>query len=236
MSAYSHTRSLIAFARYSASQVFAGKFVYFLVLAVLVFFTVAIIHTANERVPPDPAVIYYFLLVPGVVLVFYPAAYAVQGEVDSRMLETLFGIPDYRYKVWLVRQLVQQLVIAALLLLLATFCQLALADFSIAAMLFHLMFPILFLSCAGLMIATLLRSGNGAAALLVTLVLISWIATEPLDGSRWNLFYNPFKPVAELDTLLQTSTTFYNRVYLIVGSALATLFALLRLQQREKFM
>ena len=130
----SYLRSLAAFARYSASQVFAGKFAYFLVLAVLVFFTVAIIHTANEKVPPNPAVIYYFLLVAGVVLVFYPAAYAVQGDVDARMLETLFGIPDYRYKVWLARQLVQQLVIAALLLLLATFCHLALADFSIGAM------------------------------------------------------------------------------------------------------
>ena len=231
----SHLRSLAAFARYSASQVFAGKFAYFLVLAVLVFFTVAIIHTANEKVPPNPAVIYYFLLVPGVVLVFYPAAYAVQGDVDARMLETLFGIPDYRYKVWLARQLVQQLVIAALLLLLATFCHLALADFSIGAMVFHLMFPILFLSCAGLMIATLLRSGNGAAALMVILVLASWIATEPLDGSRWNLFHNPFEQVEELDTLLRSGTTFYNRVYLLVGSVLATLFALLRLQQREKF-
>ncbi len=231
----SHLRSLAAFARYSASQVFAGKFVYFLVLAVLVFFTVAIVHTANEKVPPNAAVIYYFLLVPGVVLVFYPAAYAVQGDVDARMLETLFGIPDYRYKVWLARQLVQQLVIAALLLLLATFCHLALADFSIGAMVFHLMFPILFLSCAGLMIATLLRSGNGAAALMVVLVLAFWIATEPLDGSRWNLFHNPFEQVEEFDTLLRSGTTFYSRVYLLVGSVLATLFALLRLQQREKF-
>ncbi len=84
------------------------------------------------------------------------------------------------------------------------------------------------------MIATLLRSGNGAAALMVTLVLAFWIASGALDGSRWNLFHNPFEQVEEL-TLLRSGTTFYNRVYLLVGSVLATLFALLRLQQREKF-
>ena len=102
-------------------------------------------------------------------------------------------------------------------------------------MVFHLMFPILFLSCTGLMIATLLRSGNGAAALMVILVLAFWIAAEPLDGSRWNLFHNPFEQVEEFATLLRSGTTFYNRVYLLVGAVLATLFALLRLQQREKF-
>ena len=221
--------------RYSASQVFAGKFIYFLLLSVVIFFIVAIVHTVNEEVPPNAAVIYYFLLVPGVLLVFYPSAYAIQSDVDARMLETLFGIPDYRYKVWLVRQFVQQLVIAALLLLLAAFCRLTLADFSLGAMLFHLMFPILFFGSLGFMIATMIRSGNGAAAVLVILALFFWVTAEPLEGSRWNLFYNPFSQVEQFASMLQVETTFYNRVYLLVGSTLTTLFGLLRLQQRERF-
>ena len=227
--------SLAIFVRYSASQVFAGKFIYFLLLAVALFFTVAIIRTLAEEVPPNAAAVYYFLLVPGLLLVFYPSAYAIQGDADARMLETLFGIPDYRYKVWLARHLIQHLVIALLLLLLALFCQLALADFPLGAMVFHLMFPIFFLGSLGFAIATLIRSGNGTAAVLMVLILFFWIMAQALEGSRWNLFLNPFAPVDQVQTLLRAEATLYNRAYLLAGATLATLFGLLRLQQRERF-
>ncbi len=228
-------RSMAAFARYSASQVFAGKFIYFLLLALLIFCTVVVVHTAQEEVPPSAALVYYFLLVPGVLLMFYPSAYCVQSDVDGRMLETLFAIPDYRYKVWLARHGVQQLVIAAMLLLLAALCRMALADFSVWSMVFHLMFPISFLSSLGFMLATLIRSGNGTAALLLVLGLFFWMLTEPLEGSRWNLYHNPFAQVEAYESIVQQATTFYNRAYLLVGAVLATLFGLLRLQQRERF-
>ena len=91
---------------------------------------------------------------------------------ETCKLETLFGIPNYRYKVWLARHLVQHLVLAVLLLLLATLCEAALADFSIAAMVIHLMFPIAFLSSVGFILATTIRSGNGAAALLLLAMVI----------------------------------------------------------------
>ena len=101
--------SASAFLRYSAGQVFAGRFVWFLLLAVVLFLAIAVIYTASEKVPPGPDLVYYFLLPPAVVLVIYPSAYSVQSEVDAGMVETLFGIPDYRYKVWLARQAVQLL-------------------------------------------------------------------------------------------------------------------------------
>ena len=95
----------------------------------LVFLTSVAVHAYNVEVPPGPKDIYFFLLVPGVLLIFYPSSYAVQADADARMLETLFGIPDYRYKIWLVRHLVQQLIVALLLFLLALFCRYALLDF-----------------------------------------------------------------------------------------------------------
>lgn len=232
---WSTLRSGLAFGRYNATQVFAGKFAYFLLLALLVFCTVVVVQTAQEEVPPNAAAIYYYLLVPGVMLVFYPAAYCVQGDVDARMLETLFGIPDYRYKVWVVRLAVQQLVVAVLILGLAALCQVALADFSIWLMLFHVMFPILFLGGLGFMAATLTRSGNGAAAVLLIVGLIGWIMTEPLQGSRWNLYLNPFETAQGYESLAQETAVFYNRVYLLVGSGLAILTGLLKLQKRESF-
>ena len=224
-----------AFLRYSARQVFAGRFAWFLALAVALFLLIAVIHTAEEKVPPGPDVVYYFLLVPGVVLVIYPSAYALQSEVDAGMVETLFGIPDYRYKVWLARHAVLLLAAAAVLSGLALFCRFALADFAVHEMVFHLLFPVAFLAGAGFLAATFTRSGNGAAAVLVLLVLALWITAQPLEGSRWNVFYNPFDLLDEVEGLVRSGNTFHNRAYLLAGSVLAVLGGLLRLQRRERF-
>ena len=227
--------SVISFLRYNASQVFAGKFLHFIVLAVALFLGVAVIHTLEAEVPPNEATVYYFLLVPGMVLVFYPAAYGIQNDADAGMLETLFGIPDYRYKVWLVRQLVQLVIIAALLGALTVLCEVVLADIDVGWMVFHLMFPIAFLSCLGFLCGALFRSGNGAAVALVILVLGFWIASGPSAGSPWGLFYNPFAQTGALDELLQADTNLRSRAYLAVGSTLALLGGMLRLQNRERF-
>ncbi|MCK4857872.1 MAG: hypothetical protein KAT58_07895 [candidate division Zixibacteria bacterium] len=228
-------RSLLTFLRYNAKLSFAGKFIYFLLAAVAVFFLIIFIHTISEETPPSAQTVFYFLLVPATLLIFYPSAYSIQGDIDSRMLETLFGIPDYRYKVWLVRNLVQYLVMLGLLMVLALFSRVALADFDLTAMIFHLLFPVVFLGSAAFMLSTITRSGNATAAIMVVLLLFFWIAQEPLETSRWNLFHNPFSPQEELDVLLWARTTLYNRIYILVGSMLATMYGLLRLQKREKF-
>ena len=112
----------------------------------------------------------------------------------------------------------------------------ALADFSVMKMVFHLMFPVLFFGCLGFALATIVRSGNGAAAVLVSIGLFLWILTEPLEGSRWNLFYNPFAQLEADEAMVQSQTTFYNRAYLLAGSGALLLLGLLRLQQRERYM
>ena len=103
-------------------------------------------------------------------------------------------------------------------------------------MVFHLMFPVAFVGSIGFLLATITRSGNGAAVVLILIVLVFWMLTEALTGSRWFLFYNPFAQLDEYESLLRTGTTFYNRTYLLVGSVLAVLGGRLRLQRRERFM
>lgn len=232
---FSNVSGLLTFVRYNAAIIFAGRFIYFLLLAVALFLTIIVIYSLEESVPPQADAIYYFLLAPGILLVLYPATYSIQSDIDSRMLETLFGIPDYRYKVWLARNITQYLTISGLLLLLILFCRIALASFSVTTMLFHIIFPIIFLGSLGFMIATYLKSGNGSAAVLIVIVLFFWIAAEWLDGSRWDLFHNPFARVDMFEKLLWEETTLYNRIYIFVASTVMTLFGLLRLQQREKY-
>ena len=228
-------KSLVAFFRYNVFTSFSGKFIYVFLLAIVLFLVIIILYVLNNDASPSTENVYNFLLIPGVLLIFYPSAFSIQNDVDSRMIETLFGIPDYRYKIWLVRSLTQYIVIASLLLVLTVLCRLGLAEFSMGSMMFHLMFPIIFIGSLGFMIAALTRSGSGTAVILVLVILFFWIALESVEGSGLYIFHNPFQMVDQMETMILAETTLLNRVYLLVGSIITTLFGLLRLQHREKF-
>ena len=241
MSRYDRLRGLALSIRkmssYNLKIIFANKFIYFLLAAFLFFLAAATISFFSSDHNPDSAWVFGILLFPGILLIFYPTAFGIQNDADSRMLEILFGIPDYRYKVWLVRLAVQQLAVAVVVLALAFLCRLALADFAVGPMVLHVMAPVLFLGCLGFMAASLARNGNGAAAVLLMVGLVAWMmAPEVLQGSRWNLYLNPYDAAEAYESLAHDTAVFYNRVYLLAGSGLATLTALLRLQKRESFM
>ncbi len=228
-------KSLAAFFRYNVFTSFSGKFIYVFILAIVLFLLIVFLHVLSNDASPSAEVVYNFLLFPGVLLIFYPSAFSIQNDMDSRMIETLFGIPDYRYKIWLVRSLTQYIVIAGLLFVLTVLCRLGLAEFSVVSMLFHLMFPIVFIGSLGFMIAALSRSGSGTVVILVVVVLFFWIAFESVEGSSLFIFHNPFKNVDQMETLILAEKTLLNRVYLLIGTIVTTLFGLLRLQHREKF-
>ena len=88
--------------RYNLKIIFANKFIWFLVISFVAFiaFSILFIWEGNTI---DESTIYGLLLFPGLLLIFYPTVFGIQNDDDSRMLEILFGIPNYRYKVWLVR-------------------------------------------------------------------------------------------------------------------------------------
>ncbi len=228
-------QSTIAFLRYNASCTFAGRFVYFLLLAVAIFLAVVVIYVLDEEAPPTAEAVYYFLAVPGVLLVFYPSAWSIQNDADSRMLETLFGIPDHRYKVWLARLVTMYLAIGILMGGLAFFSRMMLADFSVGWMLYHSMFPVIFIGGVGFLSAAMTRSGTGTAVVLVIVIMGFWIAAEPLEASRWNLFFNPFVRADAFEEVLRREAMVYNRIYILVASALTIMMGLLLLQRREKY-
>lgn len=228
-------KSLAAFFRYNVFTSFSGKFIYVFILAIVLFLLIVFLHVLNNDASPSAEIVYNFLLFPGVLLIFYPSAFSIQNDMDSRMIETLFGIPDYRYKIWLVRSLTQYIVIVGLLFVLTVLCRLGLAEFSVGSMLFHLMFPVLFIGSLGFMIAALSRSGSGTTVILVVVILFFWIAFESVEGSSLYIFHNPFQIVDQMETMVLAETTLLNRIYLLIGAVVTTLFGLLRLQHREKF-
>ncbi|NOY59975.1 MAG: hypothetical protein GXO75_13750 [Calditrichaeota bacterium] len=221
--------------RYNLKIIFANKFFFFLLAGTAFFLLVTIINLFNSESNPTAASVYYLLLVPGILLIFYPTTFGIQNDIDSRMLEVLFGIPNYRYKVWLVRIGIMYLVVFALLIILALLSTVALTTFPIMSMVFQLMFPVFFLGSLAFMFSTIARNGYGTAVIMVIIGVAFWISSGFMMESKWNLFLNPFQFPSNVNEAIWADVILKNRIYLIVGTILTILAALLNLQKREKF-
>ncbi len=221
--------------RYNLKIIFANKFIYFLIAAVALFLLVVIISLFDAGSNPSEATVYAWLLLPGILLVFYPTVFGIQNDADSRMLEILFGIPDYRYKVWLVRLAVIYAVVFAFLLILAFLSAAAIVPFNVFEMVFQLMFPVFLLGSLAFMLSTVVKSGYGTAVFMVVIAIAFWVLSDALSESRWNLFLNPFRFPENVSDLVWQTVVFNNRVYQTVGIILSVLTGLLNLQRREKF-
>ncbi|WKV12348.1 hypothetical protein [Marivirga harenae] len=219
---------------YNVKVIFANKFVYF-VLASFLFFAFIITIAIFDDPDFNEAVIYGFLVFPGLLLIFYPMAYGIQNDDDSKMLETIFGIPNYRYKVWLVRFILAVGVAFVILLVLGSIANFTLYRFSLLPMVGQVLFPITFLSSLAFMLSTLIKNGNGTAIVIVIVSFIFFIFSEPLSNSVYNVFLNPFSEPREMSEFIWHSIIFKNRLYLIVASALCLLYGMFNLQFREKF-
>ncbi len=225
---------LVKLFRYNVKVIFANKFIYF-VLAGFGFFAFIITISILEDPNFNEAVIYGFLIFPGLLLIFYPMAYGIQNDDDSKMLETIFGIPNYRYKVWLVRFILTLIVAAMILFVMAIIAYLSMYRFDIVPMLGQVMFPITFLGAIGFMVSTWVRSGNGSAITLVIIGFVFLIFIEPLEYTQWNVFLNPYEDPRDMSEFVWLNVIFKNRIYLSVGAALCLLFGMFNLQFREKF-
>jgi len=206
-----------------------------LLAAVAFFLLIAIISLFDEDSYPDPATVYYLLLFPGLLLIFYPSAFGIQNDMDTRMIEMLFGIPNYRYKVWLMRLAIILLMVYLMLLLLGILSNVLMVPVSVFEMAMQLMFPVFFMGAVAFMFSTVIRNGNGTAGAMAIIGLIVWILSGVLGESEWNVFLNPYEMPATFSQELWVDMIFYNRLYLIIGTILAILAGLNRLQKRERF-
>lgn len=219
---------------YNVKVIFGNKFIYF-VAAAFLFFAFIILITILDDEEFDEAVIYGFLVFPGLLLIFYPMAYGIQNDDDSKMLETIFGIPNYRYKVWLVRFILTIGVAAVILLVLGNVANVTLHRFSILPMIGQVLFPITFLSSLAFMLSTLIKNGNGTAIMIVIVAFIFFVFAEPLEYSVYNVFLNPFSEPREMSEFIWLTIIYKNRIYLMVLSVLCLLYGMFNLQFREKF-
>lgn len=219
---------------YNLKIVFANKFVYFLIAAWIFYLIIIGIMLFSDGTP-DITDIYDTLIFPGILMMFYPVVYNIQNDKDARMLEIVFGVPNYRYKVYIIRFAIAMLLLVVLLILMAAFAWFSVVKIPIIEMVYQLMFPLFFLACLTFLFSTLTRNGNGTAVVMVIFGLIFFFLNEPLYHSKWNLFLNPFNNPTDMNMTVWMNVVYQNRLMMIIGSVIAILWGLTGLQRREKF-
>lgn len=227
-------RLLLNIISYNLKIVFSGRFIYFLIAAWLFFLVIIGIMLFSDNMLENSD-IYDLLLFPGILIMFYPVVYNIQNDKDTRMLEIVFGVPDYRYKVYLLRFLIAILLLVFLMMLMALFSWFSVVRIPVLGMVLRLLSPLFFLACLTFLLTTLIRNGNGAAVVMIIIGLIFFILNEPLAKSKWNLFLNPYAVPADMNLTVWKNVVQQNRLILAIGSLIALLWGLINLQQREKF-
>jgi hypothetical protein len=220
---------------YNLRIIFANKFIWFLVGSILFYVGLSIFYVFTNDVSKMED-LYSIFLFSGVLLVFYPSVFGIQNDQDARTIEILFGIPNYRYKIWLVR-IVLIFIIAFLIMLVFTFLSSVLiVKFRVVNMTGQVMAPVIFLGVMAFMLSTIIRNGNGTAVVMIVFGLLFLVLSGTLSRSQWNVFLNPYNVPRDLNEVSWSIISLKNRIILITGTIVFLLAALYNLQKREKFM
>src|SRR5690554_190347 len=223
--------------RYNLKIIFAGKFLWFL-LAAFAFFAFFMFQQAWNRADINEGSIYSLLMFPCLLLIFYPVVFGIQNDEDNRILEIIFGIPNYRYKVWGVRMLMIYVSNYFILVIFAYVARLMLYPVNIFEMAFQLLFPMFFFGNLAFMFSTTTRSGNGTAVIMIVFGLIFFIfmnSNRQIVNSYWNIFLNPFTIPSDIHPIIWQNTILKSRLFLLIGAIVCLMIGFFNLQKRERF-
>ena len=221
--------------KYNMKVIFGNRFIWFVVAALAFYFFIAIVNILDgEQI--DEEFIYGLQIMPGILLVFYPMTFGIQNDLDAGILEILFGIPDYRYKVWLVRLVLVFSLVFLMMFGLTAMSYFLLAPVGVFELTWQVMFPIYFLGSLAFLFSTIIKNGNGTAVVMVIIGVLLLIISGVLEMTMWNIFLNPFNVPNNLNEMVWQETTLKNRLFLAIGSLLFVLYGLFNLQKREKFL
>ncbi|MDA3816082.1 MAG: hypothetical protein PF486_01815 [Prolixibacteraceae bacterium] len=221
--------------KYNLKIIFGNKFIYFLLSAVAITFFIIGVNLFNGQ-EVNEAGVFRTLLLTGVLLLFYPSAFGIQSDKDGRTLEIIFGIPDYRYRVWLMRLLLIYAITFLLTLLISMLLKYAFVSFNIFSMTVSVFFPLVFLGLLTFFLSTVLKSGNATAAVIIIMGVILLVLSDELDESYWNIFFNPYGQPSDVSEMVWQSLTSKNRIFLGIGSVVFLLGGMMNLQKREKLL
>jgi hypothetical protein len=220
---------------YNLRIIFANKFIWFLFGSVVFYLGLSVIYSFSNDISRMED-LYGIFLFSGILLVFYPSVFGVQNDQDARTIEIIFGIPNYRYKVWLIRIILILVITFLIMLVFIMLSSVFIVKFRIINMTLQVMLPVTFLGVMAFMLSTVIRNGNGTAVVMIVFGIIFMILSDSLRTSQWNVFLNPFNVPRDVNETTWAIITMKNRIILITGTIIFLLAAMYNLQKREKFM
>lgn len=225
---------VIKLSRYNLKIIFGNKFFYF-VLSAIGFYILTVLLTLLNDSEITMATGYNMLLVPAILLVFYPTCFGIQNDQDAKIIEIIFGIPNYRYKVWLFRLMIAYVICFVLILLLAYVTDLLVVEVPPVDLAVQTMVPSLFIGMLCFMFSSIVRNGNGTAVLIIVLGVILFALNNSLGDSKWNVFLNPFDVPLDKNPEIFYDTVFKNRIIVLMAAGIILLIGLYKTQNRERF-
>ena len=163
---------------YNLRIIFANKFIWFLAGSILFYLGLSVIYVFSNDVSKMED-LYGIFLFSGVLLVFYPSVFGVQNDQDARTIEILFGIPNYRYKVWLVRIVLIFIITFLIMFVFTMLSSYFIVKFRIVNMTSQVMLPVIFLGMMSFMLSTIIRNGNGTAVVMIAIGMIFLVLSDP---------------------------------------------------------
>ncbi|MBN2805749.1 MAG: hypothetical protein JXR22_03745 [Prolixibacteraceae bacterium] len=221
--------------RYNLKIIFGNRFIYFLISAIALSIFIVGVNLFNGESMGETGV-FRILLLSGALLLFYPLSFGIQSDKDARTMEIIFGIPDYRYRVWLMRVLLIYGVTIVFLLLLSELLRYTFVTFSVLEMLYQVLYPLAFLGLLTFFLSTVLRSGNATAAVIILLGIVLLMLSEEIASRFWNIFFNPYDIPSNTSEAAWQSIAGKNKLFLGSGSIIFLLGGLMNLQNREKLL
>jgi hypothetical protein len=225
---------LIKIFRYNQKIIFANKFIYFLLAAIGFYLLTATISLFSDTIF-EVSTLYTITLIPGMLLIFYPACFGIQNDQDSKIIEILFGIPNYRYKVWLVRLGMIYFTTSIIVFLLLLVANILLIDMNPLGLMANLLFPLIMIGNLAFFISTFTRSGNGTAVIIIVIGFVYFVLQGTLQESQWNIFLNPYLTNLKTNPLIWDKILINNKIFTSVIAIVTLVWGLLNMQKREKF-
>jgi len=225
---------IVKMIRYNFGNIFGGKFMWFFLSALFFFCLVAVISVWNGRNPSE-SFIYGNMIFPAILLVFYPMTFGIQKDLDTGILEILFGIPNYRYKVWLFRLVIVFILVFLLMFVFGIIATIFLTPVNLLEMSYQVMYPVFFFGCMGFMFSTIIKNGSGTAVIMVIIGVLIFFSDSYVNNTMWDVFLNPFNMPSNMNESIWAGNLLKNRIFLSAGAVIFLLNGMMNLQKREKF-
>ncbi len=228
--------TILLLARYNFKILFGGRYLVFALLSLL-FLCYLLFDAAFSGTALDESVVAQNMIMPSLLLIFYPATYGIQKDEETKILEIFFCIPNYMYKIWLLRLLFIFIACYFNIIVFSYLAHLLLCPVEIFTMANNAIFVVVLFGALAFWLSTIIKSGNGVAVVVIALfALLTYIGKEYFENTMWDIMLNPYSEPDDIHSEIWQDTLSDRLLLLSLSSIGLILLSLNNLRRREKLL